>query len=169
MNRIVSIALHEFRAVLPPTIFFFICFNVLVLTVTLMSPDHAVSLESHGGATIGALIVGKAVLVADKLPFFNRFPAKPLIYNTIWKSLLYIAITTAFRLAEALLAAATNDYGFRSGLGEDLDQFSWARFAAIQMWLAILFFVYTGFRELANAVGTRRMREMFFSKPAAPG
>lgn len=165
MNRIASIALREIRSVLPPTIFFFICFNVLVLTITLMSPDPSVSLVSHGAATVGALVVGKAVLVADKLPFFNRYPEKPLIYNTAWKALWYILITSAFRLAEAGLAAATSDYGFASGIAEEVAQFRWSRFVAIQMWLAILFVLYTGFRELANVIGTRRLVRMFFKVP----
>ena len=142
---------------------------MLALTIALMSPDGTVSVVSHSKATLGALIVGKAVLVADKLPFFNRYPEKPLIWNTVWKTLLYIAITALFRIAEVLLSAATDDYGFAAGVAEHAEHFNWARFAAVQMWLTILFFVYTGFRELAGQVGPERMRAMFFATPARPG
>jgi hypothetical protein len=34
---------------------------------------------------VAALILGKAVLIADMLPPINRFPNKPLIYNVAWK------------------------------------------------------------------------------------
>jgi hypothetical protein len=173
MNRFASIALHEVRLILAPTIFFFVCFNLLVLTIALFSQGHSSSLVSHGAATVGALVVGKAVLVTDKLPFFNRYPEKPLIYNTVWKALLYVAATLVFRLAEKLLAAATNDYGFSVGVSEAVDQFSWARFWAIQMWLAVLFLLYSAVREMTNVIGKQRLFDIFFvsthAATATPG
>jgi hypothetical protein len=33
---------------------------------------------------LAALILGKAVLIADLLPFINRYPDKPLVYNVVW-------------------------------------------------------------------------------------
>ena len=36
-----------------------------------------------------ALILGKAVQIADMVPMINRFPNKPLIYNVAWKTLIY--------------------------------------------------------------------------------
>jgi hypothetical protein len=30
---------------------------------------------------IAALILGKSVLISDMLPFINRFPERPLVYN----------------------------------------------------------------------------------------
>lgn len=37
------------------------------------------------GATAAALLVATIVLIADKFPFVNRFPDKPLMYNVVWK------------------------------------------------------------------------------------
>jgi len=42
--------------------------------------------------------------VADKLPFFNRYPHKPLIWNAGWKAGLYVLVALVFRLLEKLLA-----------------------------------------------------------------
>jgi hypothetical protein len=39
-------------------------------------------------AAVGALIVAKAVLVADALPFTNIFARRPLAYPIVWKSLI---------------------------------------------------------------------------------
>jgi len=36
---------------------------------------------------VAALILGKALLLADMLPVINRFPDKPLIYNVTWKTI----------------------------------------------------------------------------------
>src|SRR6266581_2811270 len=43
---------------------------------------------------VAALILGKAVLIADMLPMINRFPNKPLIYNVAWKTLIYLLVAT---------------------------------------------------------------------------
>jgi hypothetical protein len=40
----------------------------------------------------------------------------------------------------------------------------WPHFWLIQIWLAVLFFVYCAMRELVRAVGKEKVVEMFFSK-----
>lgn len=54
-------------------------------------------------ATIGALLVAKVVRVADKFPWINRFPNKPLMYSVVWKTLMYITCTFVVRFFEHLL------------------------------------------------------------------
>ena len=60
---------HEVREVIPPTIFFFIAFHVLVLFRSLMLRQYGIQLSSVAGATVAALLVAKVVLLADMLPF----------------------------------------------------------------------------------------------------
>ena len=39
---------------------------------------------------MAALILGKAVLLADMLPLINRYPDRPLGFNVAWKTLIYL-------------------------------------------------------------------------------
>ncbi len=153
---------REFYHILPPTLFFFASFNVIVLTVALISGEGVANLPSHATATLAALVCGKAVLIADATPFFNRYPQKPLIWNTAWKAALYLAVTLSLRLAEKLLSAATGHYGFSSGLEHEVAAFEWPRFWAVQIWLVILFVAYAGFAELVREIGRARIIRMFF-------
>ena len=66
---------HEIHEVIPPTIFFLISFHIIVLDRALMLREYGVQLSAVAGATIGALLVAKVVLVADMLPFINRWEA----------------------------------------------------------------------------------------------
>jgi hypothetical protein len=52
---------------LPPTIFFLIGFNLIVLTTKLLVADYFVAVGSFILATVAALVMGKAVLVANAI------------------------------------------------------------------------------------------------------
>ena len=41
-------------------------------------------------------------LLADMLPFINRFPERPLIWNVCWKSVLYFAVASVIHYLERL-------------------------------------------------------------------
>jgi hypothetical protein len=70
-SRIGTRLLHETRQALPPTIFFFVGFNFVVFTNLLLA-DYAVAVSSFMLATVAALVVGKAVLVANAMPYLRR-------------------------------------------------------------------------------------------------
>ena len=51
---------------------------------------------------VGALILGKAVLIADLMPMINRYPYKPLIYNVAWKTTIYMVVASLLHYFERL-------------------------------------------------------------------
>jgi hypothetical protein len=164
-----SFVVREMRHMLPPTVFFAVSFNVLVLTVALFSDGRFASLPTHMTATVAALLCGKAVLIADRLPFFNRYPDRPLAWNVAWKAALYVLVTLVVRLLERLLGAATADAGFAAGLAEEAAAFDWARFCAVQLWLVLLFLAYAAAGELIGQMGRERVMRMFFGPMPASG
>ena len=80
---------HDYLEILPPAIFFFIAFTLILVTKRLILSEYGISWTGFGSAVIGAYLVGKVVLIVDKLPFVNRFPDRQLIYNASWKCLIY--------------------------------------------------------------------------------
>jgi hypothetical protein len=98
----------EFFKLLPPTIFFFVALHIVAFVRVLMLKGTGISPLSSTSIAVAALILGKAVLIADMLPMINRFPNKPLIYNVAWKT---------FSISGGKLAAlwpATKSYWRRS-------------------------------------------------------
>lgn len=158
---------QEVLAVLPPTIFFFLAFQIIALTRMLMLRQHGIPFSGFAPATVGALIVGKVVLLTDKLPFVNRFPDKPLIYNVIWKTFIYVLAAFLVRYVEHTLPFV-GEYGtIRAATHQVLSEVVWPRFWAIQIWLTVLFFVYSSFRELVRVIGRDEVVRMFFG-PVKP-
>ena len=121
---------HEFITVLPPTLFFLAAFNVISLTNALLLKQHGIGVWSFAAACVGALLVGKVVLVADKLPFVNRFPNKPLIYNTLWKTAIYVAAVFVVRYVEHLIPFVIEHGSVAVAHGYLLNEVSWPRFWA---------------------------------------
>jgi hypothetical protein len=92
--------LHEVREALPPTIFFFLGFNFIVLTTNLLVAQYLVAVSNFMLATMAALVVGKAVLVANKMPLLRRYDRAPLIQPILFKTTFYWVIVFFARLLE---------------------------------------------------------------------
>ena len=67
-RRIGGRILHEAREALPPTVFFFVSFSFVVFTTNFLVAEYAVAVSNFMLATLAALVVGKAVLVANAMP-----------------------------------------------------------------------------------------------------
>jgi hypothetical protein len=116
-------------------------------------------------ATVAALILGKAVLVADLLPFINRYPDKPLIYNVGWKTTIYVFVAMVVHYLERLVDFSRQAGGLVAGNDKLLAEIVWPHFWAIQILLVVLIFMYCTTRELVRVIGPEKVREMFFGTP----
>ena len=84
-GRLRSFLGREFREMLPPTLFFFVGFNLILFTKRLILEDYLVHYIGFFIATTSALVVGKSVLVANAMPFLRRFDDSPLFYPSCSK------------------------------------------------------------------------------------
>lgn len=169
MSRVFAFLKREFFEVLPPTIFFFVAFHVITITNALTLKRYGITVESFATATVAALVVAKVLLIADHLPFVNKFPHKPLLHNTVWKTGIYLVAALVVRYAEHLIPFWSAKGSFAAGNEAMFEEVVWSNFWAVQIWLAVLLFVYTGFRELARAIGTAEVRAMFFGPRSGAG
>src|SRR5260370_18631287 len=103
MSKLSTKLKEEFFALLPPTIFFFVALHIVAFVRVLMLKGTGISPLSSMSVAVAALILGKAVLIADMLPMINRFPSKPLIYNVAWNTLIYLLLATLIHYLERLV------------------------------------------------------------------
>jgi hypothetical protein len=97
-----AVIVREFKEVIPPTVFFFVGFNLILFTKRLMLSEYLIAYTGFLVATTGALIVGKVVLIADKMPILRRFDYAPLAYPIVqlWIGVLFLIYVTAHGLNE---------------------------------------------------------------------
>jgi hypothetical protein len=162
MSNIIPRMKREILGVIPTVIFFFIVFQLLAFTRALLLKGYGIEVSTFVSATIGALIVGKVVLLADLLPMMNRFPGKPLIYNIVWKTFIYMVAALLVRYAEHLLPLIREYKYITIANNHLLDEVVWPHFWLVQIWLLVCFFMYCTLRELGRILGYEQVRSMFF-------
>ena len=166
-RRIGDWIVHEWLEMLPPTIVFFVGFNFIVLTTNLLVAQYLVAVRNFMLATLAALVVGKAVLVANKMSLLRRYDRAPLIQPILYKTAFYWVVVFLVRLLERFVhfaAEGNSPSDFPSYL---VNTFSWHRFSAISLWIMALFLIYVTATEISHLFGPGELRRLFFtSRPS---
>src|SRR4030095_4224633 len=131
--------LVQVKSVLPPTVFFFFGFNLILFTRWMTLEEHGVPFNNFFAATLLALLVGQAVLGVDKLRFMRRFDGAPLIQPILFKSAIYWLCVFVLRIAEGLLHFLREGGAIADFQNFLAAQFSWPHFLVVQIWLMVLF------------------------------
>ena len=158
----------EFLELLPPTIFFFVALHIVGLVRALMVKGTGLPAFSSVQIAVGALIFGKAVLLADMLPSINRFPERPLAYNVAWKSMIYFAVATLIHYLERLFEAWRQVGALAAANEKLLSEIVWPHFWAVQIILLVLILMYCTMRELVRVIGKDKVRRIFFGPLPMP-
>jgi hypothetical protein len=162
--RLLAFVIKELQEVWPPILFFAVSFNLIILTTDLVLADYRRSVGNFMVATVAALVVGKAVLVANVTPFLRRFDTAPMIRPVLFKTIVYWTVVFLVRFLEKLV-----EYLFAGGTLSEIPEyvvthFTWHRFAAIQIWIFVLFLIYTSVAELNARLGDGELRKIFFTR-----
>ena len=168
MKKLGTWLVREFREVLPPAIFFLIGFHLLSLTRSLMLREYGLHAAAAAGATVGALLVAKVVLIADSFAVINRFPERPLIYNVAWKTTIYVLASIVVHYLEHLVPLWWRLGDLGAANHRLMGEIVWPHFWVVQIWLLVLLFMYCAMRELIRAIGPHEVRRMFFGPARAP-
>jgi hypothetical protein len=164
VGRTGAFLIHEFLEILPPTIFFLIGFNLIVLTTNLILADYGAQVASFLIATASALVVAKAVLVANAMPAIRRYDRAPLIRPILFKTVFYWAAVFIVRALEHWVRYRFGgDYVFGGFVPHVVANFSWDRFIAIQLWIFVLFLIYVTASEFNRLFGHGELRRILFT------
>jgi hypothetical protein len=163
MRRILAIVAKEIREALPATIFFLLLFHLIGLTKAVVLDAYSLSALRAMGATMGALIVAKAVLVVEALSIARLFSGRR-ISNILWRTLLYGALALVFRFVEELVPLVSKHGEIASAIRAMIVDVSWALFAVMALWIFSGLFLYTLASDLVRVVGPNKVKETLFSR-----
>jgi hypothetical protein len=154
----------EFKEALLAIVLFAIGFNLIELTTYLFLDAYPVQFADYTVATVGALLVGKAVLVANGLPFFRRFDTAPLIRPILFKTFLYWSVVAWMRFLERVIEYRMGG-GRLGGVREYVAvQFAWHRFFGVQIRIFTPFLIYTTATEPSALFDESELTRSIFTR-----
>ncbi len=155
------------RHALPPTLYFFVAFNVISFTTDALVHSYWFDFTSFLMASTTALVVGKVVLVVDRIRIIDKYRGGPLIRPILYKSVFYSVIVLIVRFLEKIVHFAIDTGGFGPGFTDAVHDFTWHRFAAVQLWIFICFLIYVTASEFNVLVGHGQLFRLFFHHRSA--
>jgi hypothetical protein len=109
------------------------------------------------------------VLIADHLPWINRYPDKPLIYNVAWKTVIYVVVATVIHYLERLVEFWRAAGSLQAGNQKLLSEMVWPHFFAVELILVVLILMYNTMHELVRVIGRDKVLQIFFGTPNRAG
>jgi hypothetical protein len=111
-----------------------------------------------------ALAAGRAVLIANAMPFLRGYDRVPLIQPILFKTIVYWAAVCLARLLEQFVRFWFIEHKPVSDFPPHMFTiFSWHRFAAIQLRTLVLFLIYVTASELNHVLGDGELRRISFT------
>jgi hypothetical protein len=165
MKKIFKRVLHLLKEIFPAFVFFLAMFQMLLVTKAIALKQYGITFDISTASVIGALIVAKTVLIADRIPFLNIYPRRPLIWNVVLKTIVFGLIASAFLIIESLIRESRQLGDFSAAWRQFISETSWLSFWAKEAWINILILFYCTAIEFGRVIGSDRAREIFFGRP----
>jgi hypothetical protein len=152
----------QLKHMLPAFFFFFVIFSLADITELLRSRLEAGTYYRFAVIVGSALVMAKVVVLSDFLSITHIFSKKPLIYNTLWKSFVYLLCSTFVRFLEHALPLYMETQNFGQVEAHVFEMVGKQQFWIAEVWLTVLLIIFVAYRELVCAVGEERVRKLFF-------
>lgn len=163
-KRLVRVLVSEFNRSLPPMLFFVVGFNLIALTQRLILTEQPVQHVSLALVTAAALVVGRSVVIAEKLPFLRCFDRAPLIQPILFKTAMYWAVALVARLLQAYIRYSVDHWRVDVISVPLATYFEWHRFFFVQIWILVLFLIYATGAELNALFGDGELGKILFTR-----
>jgi len=156
-------AVSEFKAFIVLTIYLYIAFASLILFKTGVMRQAGVELWSWGLPLIKSLLVAKFMLVGRAAHAGERFGDKPLIWQTVYRSLVFLVIVLILTIIEEGIVGLIHhkpvwDTVSEMGGGNLLE------FIATLIIVFLIFFPYFAFQALGEVMGVKPLASLFLKQ-----
>jgi hypothetical protein len=148
--------------------------NVVYLTLVfaaftvyrrILLAEQGVSYENYGFAVIEALVLGKVIMLGDLARLGRGLEAKPLIYPTLYKTLVFSVLVAVFKVIEHGIKGLWQGVGFAGGLMELSEKWS-DELLANGLVLLVALIPFFAIKELGRVLGKDKVSSLFFrSRP----
>lgn len=150
--------------------------NIIYLTLVfaafteyrrLLLAAHDITYENYWVALIEAVVLGKVIMIGSVVRLGRGLESKPLIFPTLYKTVVFIVFVALFKLLEHGLKGLWRGQGFIGGIAEHFAKGSHELIAnSLVVFVALVPFF--AVKELGRVLGEQKIRGLFFRRTAAP-
>src|SRR5262249_29974336 len=126
----------EFYEILPVWAFFFVAFALLAVTLDVVMGEYDIDAYEPPEFLVGSLIMAKAVVLIDAFLKGEWIRRRPLIYVTLWDSVLYFVGALILHHFEQVLKLLSHRHlTLIQASSQALFRMTEPRFWGIALWL----------------------------------
>ena len=130
----------------------------------LILAEYEIKYLKYGVAIIEALILAKVIMIGDMLGLGREFKNKPLIYPTLYNSVVFSLFVGLFSIVEHSVDGLVHGKGPLAGLA-GLRAEGWYELLARCLITFVVFVPFFAFKELAKAFHEEgKLAKLFFRK-----
>ena len=137
-------------------------FSILVTLHSLALVKYGIDAFNYGIAIVGALILGKVILLSEKIPIVERYQHQPIIISVIYKSILFTFIVVFVNIAEHLIVGLFQQESLAQIFTKIQEQIYTIDVIYKILCLFIVFIPFFTIRELNKILGKGTLFNLFF-------
>jgi len=124
---------------------------------------HDITYTNYGVAVIEALILAKVISIGGVLRIGRGLGQKPLIYPTLYKTVVFTLFVAAFTLIEHTVIGLWKGKGLMWGIEEYFAKGPYEFLAGCLIFLVVLI-PFFGVKELGRVIGQDKIQALFFRR-----
>jgi hypothetical protein len=156
---------EETRAILKTTLYFAVCFGVLMSLKRLYLEDYEIQFRGLSLALLGAVVVAKVVLVMEYVPLGTWLKSHPAILEVFLRTVLYSIGVFAVLLLERGFEARHEHGGFVPGVIWVIQHRDMHRVWADTLGVGCALFGFNALTVVQKNLGEQKLHQLFLSVP----
>jgi hypothetical protein len=153
--------LHEMTEYLINVCYLAVVFAAFTQYQRLILAAHDITYTNYGVAVIEALILGKVIMIGSVFRLGRGLEHKPLVYPTLYKTVIFILFVGAFKFIEHLIKVLWHGEAFTVELFTLSEQgFNELLANSLVVFVALLPFF--ALKELGRVFGDEKIGRLFF-------
>jgi hypothetical protein len=129
----------------------------------LLMAEYHVGYFDYGYAVVEALVLAKIIMVGESLGIGERFSDRPLIFPTLYKTMLFALCVLAFNILEHFITGFLHGKGLAEVFHEAISLGRYEILARLLM-MFVAFIPFFAFREAGRVLGEVKLFELFFRR-----
>lgn len=158
-------ATGEFLKLLPTVLFFFVALMVILALLKLFVLQYSIEFYAFSRAAVGALILGKVVLLMDWAESGRRISTYPRIVVVACKTVIYGLAVIALGIGERVIHSYHRTGDLREAFSLVIANVNLDRFFGCVLLISLVVSAYLAMEEINRAMGEGALYALFFKPP----